>query len=185
MPGTGTGAGMTRKKETMSKETNVRILGSKEKFKAQKAYGAKLVDSPPAWEIKELENAFYFFVPGTNKEIYLEHDELSAEGEAYKEQGPLNILDIVELLEEETPNFSSITLSPAAFLLRKRLPRSTGLTLEIDLETIIFIKDATLKTLNFIDFYFDFLKLKIRGQDANNNDAESQDIAFRLAGIAN
>jgi hypothetical protein len=168
----------------MSGETNVRILGSGEKPNF-KAYGAAWADQSPIWKINELENAFYFFVPNTKKEIYLEHDELSAEGEAYKERGPLNILDVVELLEEETPDFHSMVLSPAAFLIRKRLPRSTGVTLEIDGKIIIFIKDATLTTINFIDFYFDFLKPKLRGQNEADNAAESQDIAIRLAGAGN
>ena len=111
------------------------------------------------WELEELQNAFYFFVRFSNTEpFFVEFDELTAAGSAYKTRGPLNMMDMLEILEELSPGFAGINLPSDARLIRRRLSRSPGLSLEIPGESGIFMKEATLKTINFLDFYRETLK---------------------------
>jgi len=117
------------------------------------------------WQMEELENAFHFSMPAQPEveSLFIEFDELTAAGTAYKERGPLNMLDLLLSLETLAPGFQGIILNHQARLLRQRLSRSSGLSLEIAGKTIIFQKEETLKTVNFLDFFNDFLKPRIDG----------------------
>ncbi len=107
------------------------------------------------WQMKKLENAFHFFMtdPPEIEPLFIEYDELTAIGEAYKKHGPLNILDVLNMLEELAPDFAGVDVTEGVKLIRRRLTRSPGLTLEIDGSPFYFMRDETLKTINFLDFY--------------------------------
>jgi hypothetical protein len=117
------------------------------------------------WQMEELENAVHFDMPAQPdvESLFVEFDELTAAGTAYKQRGPLNMLDLLLSLETLAPGFHGIILTDQARLMRQRLSRSSGLSLEIAGKTIIFQKEETLQTLNFLDFFNDFLKDRISG----------------------
>lgn len=116
------------------------------------------------WQMRELENAFHFFMPKLPavEPLFLEYDELTAIGEAYKERGPLNILDVLNTLEKLAPDFAGIEVAESVKLLRIRLSQSRGLMLEVGEKPFYFMRDETLKTINFLDFYKDSLADKIK-----------------------
>ncbi len=130
-----------------------------------------LKDSRPQlfWQMRELENAFHFFMPELPavEPLFLEYDELTAIGEAYKERGPLNILDVLNTLEELAPEFAGIEVVGGVKLLRTRLSQSRGLILEVGGKIVYFMRDATLQKMNFLDFYRDRLMDKIKTPEEN------------------
>jgi triphosphoribosyl-dephospho-CoA synthetase len=132
-----------------------------------------LKDSRPGlfWQMQELENAFHFFMAELPEiePLFLEYDELTAIGEAYKERGPLNILDVLDTLEKLAPEFAGIEVAEGVKLLRTRLSQSQGLILEVEGKPFYFMRDETLKTINFLDFYRDSLADKIKIFSAEGN----------------
>lgn len=136
------------------------ILGKKENEKSLKKACRPLL----FWQMQELENAFHFFMPDLPEiePLFLEYDELTAIGEAYKERGPLNILDVLNTLEELAPEFAGIEVAESVKLLRTRLSQSRGLILEVGGKPVYFMRDETLTTINFLDFYRDSLADKIK-----------------------
>ena len=119
-------------------------------------------NSTALWELQELENAFYFFIPDNPdaEPLFVEFDELTAAGSAYVDRGPLNMLDMLTKLEEISPGFAGIKISENMKLTRQRWSRSAGLSLEIDGKTVSFLKEATLETVNFFDFYQNITEIK-------------------------
>jgi len=116
--------------------------------------------------LEELENAFRFFAERyPEKEIFIEHDELTAAGPAYKEQGPLSMLDVLSMLEKLSADFERLIISSAIIVIRKRLGDSSGVVVENDDKQVCFMKDATLKTFNFLDFYNEILKPQLSESD--------------------
>lgn len=108
--------------------------------------------------MEELENAFRFFLAGSpEQELFVEHDELIAAGAAYSEQPPINILDILEKLEKLAPDFYGVHISENITLIRKRLEFSPGLALIVENKTKFFLKNETLTTMNFLDFFQEYL----------------------------
>jgi len=114
------------------------------------------------WLLEKLDNAFYFFMPAMpdTEPLFVEFDELTASSAAYKERGPLHMLDMLENLEELHPGFSGVEVSDNIKLVRQRWSKSSGLSLEIDGKTTCFMKNSTLETINFLDFYNDFLDVR-------------------------
>lgn len=135
------------------------ILGKKKNEKPLKNSRPQLF-----WQMRELENAFHFFMPELPEvePLFLEYDELTAIGEAYRERGPLNILDVLNKLEELAPDFAGIEVAEGVKLLRTRLSQSRGLILEVGGKIVYFMRDATLQKMNFLDFYRDRLMDKIK-----------------------
>ncbi len=119
------------------------------------------------WKLETLTNAFKFYIPNLpDRELFVEHDELAAAGPAYDQKPPLNILDVLDKLEELAPDFHGIQISEKIMLIRKRLQLSQGL--HVNGRENIFMKDETLKTINFLDFYDDFLKPDNEGEHGEN-----------------
>ena len=117
----------------------------------------KTIQNKVVWKLEELYNAFRFYLPNIpDKELLIEHDELTAAGPAYSEEEPLNFLDVIKRLEEMTPKFYGIQASDQALLIRKRLALSQGLEMKNGSKQL-FMKDATLKTVNFLDFYHHYI----------------------------
>lgn len=136
----------------------LKILG----YTANSEDGGGENNQPIYWELEELENAFYFSVPAYSIEpLFIEHDELTAAGPAYKQRGPLHMLDLIVMLESLAPGFVGIKISLNMTLTRQRLSRSPGLSFEVSGKTTNFMKDETLKTLNFLDFYRDIIQPKL------------------------
>lgn len=109
------------------------------------------------WKLEVLTNAFKFYIPNLpDIELFLEYDELAAAGPAYDQKPPLNILDVLQRLEELAPDFYGVQMSEDTLLIRKRLRLSKGL--HVNGRENIFMKDDTLETINFLDFYNEFLK---------------------------
>ena len=130
----------------------MKILGGQnEKIKTS-------VNGKVVWHMEEMKNAFRFFLAGfPDKELFVEHDELIGAGTAYSEQPPLNILDILQRLEKLAPDFHGVHISESISLIRKRLEFSPGLSLIIDEKNELFLKDETLTTMNFLDFFQEYL----------------------------
>ena len=139
----------------------MKIIGGKG-GKIQTSVNGKVV-----WQMEEMKNAFRFFLIGLpDKELFVEHDELIAAGTAYSEQPPLNILDILEKLEKLAPDFHGVQISENINLIRKRLEFSPGLTLIVDKKNELFLKDETLTTMNFLDFFQEYLTTELSRRDA-------------------
>ena len=137
----------------------MKIIGGKDE-KIQTSVNGKVI-----WRMEELKNAFRFFLPGLpGKELFVEHDELTAAGTAYSEQPPLNILDILNKLEKLAPDFHGVHISEKVTLIRKRLEFSPGLALIIDKRNELFLKDETLTTMNFLDFFQEYLTPEENGK---------------------
>ena len=116
------------------------------------------VNGKAVWHMDELTNAFRFYLPlSPDKELFVEHDELIAAGTAFSEQPPLNILDVMKKLEKLAPGFHSVNVSETIQLIRKRLELSPGLAVIVEDKNTLFLKDETLTTMNFFDFFQDFL----------------------------
>lgn len=132
--------------------------------KDKKSKLLKAEDKQLFWQMKNLENAFHFFMnsPAEVEQLFIEYDELTAVGEAYKERGPLNILDVLDMLEELSPDFAGIDVTEGVKLIRKRLARSPGLTLEICGQPFYFMRNETLQTMNFLDFYNESLMPRMK-----------------------
>lgn len=110
------------------------------------------------WKVKILENAFHFYLDSSPEtELFLEYDELKAAGKAYETKKPLNILDVLRLLETLKPDFQKMRTG-RVILSRKHFGNSSGLLVEReDSGSGVFMKDATLETINFLDFHDEFL----------------------------
>lgn len=127
------------------------IGGQDEKIKTS-------VNGKVVWRMEEMKNAFRFFLAGLpDKELFVEHDELIGAGTAYSAKPPLNILDILERLEKLAPDFHGVQISENVSLIRKRLEFSPGLALIVDEKNDLFLKDETLTTMNFLDFFQEYL----------------------------
>lgn len=129
----------------------MRILGGK------RAGVPGAIKSAATWKMEQLDNAFRFYLSEfQDKELLIEYDELIAAGPAYNRQEPLNILDVLKRLEELVPNFYGVQISEDILLIRKRLELSRGLSL-LNGSKQLFMKDDTLKTINFLDFYREYI----------------------------
>lgn len=130
----------------------MKIIGGKDE-KIKTSVNGKVV-----WRMEEMKNAFRFFLVGLpDKELFVEHDELIGAGTAYSAKPPLNILDILERLEKLAPDFHGVQISENVSLIRKRLEFSPGLALIVDEKNDLFLKDETLTTMNFLDFFQEYL----------------------------
>jgi len=130
----------------------IKIIGSKNR---QRTGGNPL--SERCWRLEEIGSSFCFS-SDVCEELFLEHDELAAVGPAYENKMPWNLLNVLDSLEKLLPGFSRIIISENISLIRKRQAHSPALILEIDGKKADILKEPTLETINFLDFYE--LKLK-------------------------
>ena len=129
------------------------ILGG-ESEKKEEAKGEK--NGAVNWKIKTWGNAFQFYVEGhPETEMFLEFDELKAAGKAYELKKPLNILDVLERLEQLAPGLEKIEAG-GAVLIRKHFRDHSGIFVK-GRDDGLFMKDDTLKTINFLDFHDEIL----------------------------
>ena len=131
-------------------------------------------NSSTAWKMEEMGNAFRFYVEDKNElELLIEKDELAAVGVAYEKRQPLSILDIMNRLEELSPKFAVIEISEEISLIRKRLALSRGLVMRREDSSNFFMKDETLDTINFLDFYEEYLKPNTEVENEHNEQTDS------------
>lgn len=106
------------------------------------------------WQLRKMSNAFNFFIIGNeSSRLFLEYDELAAVGPAYENKNPWCFLDVLRKLETLVSGYSGIIISDSIRLIRIRDEHCPGLLLEISGTEGEFLKDDTLNTLNFLDFY--------------------------------
>lgn len=107
------------------------------------------------WKLEVMDNAFRFYLPDNTVDWAIEHDHLIADN-VYDKQTPVGMMDMLETLEIMASAFTHIEITEKILLVRKRF-YSPGLFLNIHERNILFFGDTHLKSLNFLDFYSEYI----------------------------
>ncbi len=108
------------------------------------------------WILMELGHSYRFYIENPEHEVFFEHDELIAFGEAYKDKQALSVMDVLDKLEEESPDYTGIRSEDGRVeMIRKRISKP-GVLLEVDGRMIDFVSDTTLSKSNFLDIFDKF-----------------------------
>lgn len=111
------------------------------------------------WRLAELEHSFQFYIGSQEepeREVFFEAAELFADTDAFADEEPKSALDVMNELEVEKQGFDGIIIEKNGNrLIRKRLSKQGVLFVNGTKKN--FFSDKSLSTVNFGDFYEEYL----------------------------